>query len=116
MINYTAEYLTTARPKILKTFSASSGEIFSTEILYENEEDRKSLNYTQIYSHMENLLQYIKDTTQNLYLIDEENPDDNDGWHINGGWAEIEWASDQILKWWSYVYYNEVPGEPERLL
>lgn len=110
MINYEFIYTPGSRPKIMKSMEASSGEILSTEILYENSTERDTFTVEQVYAHLDNLLQYIKDTTPNLSLIQMDEENDGDGWHLNGGWAEITWANEQILQWWEYAYYGELPS------
>jgi hypothetical protein len=89
--------------------TATSGETFSVNIFYENTEDKNTFTAEQVYEHLENLLLYIKDTTPELSLIQIDEENDGDGWHLNGGWAEITWANNEILRWWEFAYYNELP-------
>jgi hypothetical protein len=65
-----------------------------------------------VYTHLDNLVQYIKDISQTLSPIglDEKT---TDGWHFNGRWSEIEWAKDETLRWWESVYYKNEPDEEE---
>lgn len=106
MIEYIFSYDGSTRPSCSKKFTASSGETFSVSFGYENEAEREQMTDAQIYEHLDNLLLYIKDKSQMLSVIrlDEEN--DGDGWHLNGGWAEMMWANEEIFKWWEYVYYR----------
>ena len=109
MINYEFLYEPGNRPVLKKVLSTASGESLETTVVFENVPDREALSSEQIYSHLDNLLQYIKDTTPNLSVIHLDEQNDGDGWHLNGGWAELEWANEEILKWWEFVYYNEPP-------
>jgi hypothetical protein len=117
MIEYQFSYVKGSRPECIKKFTASSGEIFSMPFGFENITERDLLTTEQLYLHLENLLQYIKDKSQGLSLIHIDEENDGDGWHLNGGWAEIDWANEEILKWWSFVYYKpeDLPEEGEQL-
>ena len=90
MIEYVFSYEKVQRPVCVKKFTASSGETFSVSFGFENKEEREELTETQIYEHLENLLSYIKDKSQELTLIALGEKDDGDGWHLNGGWGEME--------------------------
>lgn len=109
MHSYSFNYIEGTRPFITKTLTASNGETLSAKITYENKEDRETFTSENVYEHLENLLQYIKDKSLNLSLVYEDDENDGDGWQLNGGWAEMVWANDEILKWWEFVYYNELP-------
>jgi hypothetical protein len=109
MHSFAFNYTAGSRPAIEKTLTASSGETLTAQITYENEHERNSLTSKNVYEHLENLLQYIKDKSTGLSLIHEDEENDGDGWHLNGGWAEINWANEEILKWWEFAYYNELP-------
>lgn len=109
MTNYEFVYEPGTRPVVKKVLTAESGESLETTIVFENIHDREALSSEQMYAHLENLLQYIKDKAPDLSVIHLDEKNDGDGWHLNGGWAEIEWANEEILKWWEFVYYNEPP-------
>jgi hypothetical protein len=79
---------------------------------FNNDEERESLTNEEVYSHLDNIVQYIKDISQTIYPIGlDENP--TDGWHFNGRWSEIEWAKDESFRWWESVYYKNEPDEEE---
>jgi len=109
MHSYSFNYTEGRRPFIEKTLTASSGETLSAKITYENKEDRETFTSENVYEHLENLLQYIKDKSSALSLVYENEENDGDGWHLNGGWAEMVWANEESLKWWEFAYYNELP-------
>jgi len=111
MIEYEFVYNKGSRPEILKKFTAKSGEVFSMPFGFENEFERSSLTSEQIYTHLENILQYTKDTGQNLSLVYPNEPTSTDGWHLKGGSGEIQWANEESLRWWEYVYYRPEDDE-----
>jgi hypothetical protein len=108
MIEYIFEYDGTERPKFIKKVVGSDGTAVSTILNFHNEEERESLSAEQLYSHVDNLIQYIKDRAQTIESVKLDEPPPEDGWHYGGGgWAEISWANEEVLKWWEYVYYRE---------
>jgi hypothetical protein len=111
MIEYEFVYEKESRPRVLKKFTASSGETFAMSFGFDNEQERNSLTNEQIYIHLENLLLYIKDKSQGLSLTYLNEPLPTDGWHLKNGWAEIDWANLEINKWWKYAYYREETDE-----
>lgn len=107
-----------SRPRWEKVLTASSGEEFRVPLVFENSEDRLTLTADQVYTHINNFVQYMKDKTSGISAIGLQDPLPDDGWHFNGGWAEVEWAKDEVLKWWDWAYYNdafdtEEPTDPE---
>lgn len=110
MINYLFEYTpgSAVRPEWIKTVTDSAtGEVVRTELNFFNSAERSVLTTEQVYAHLGNLVQYIKDVSQNLAPIAMEDSLPADGWHIKGGWGEIEWAKEETLRWWESVYYSE---------
>lgn len=107
MISYIFSYEGSERPKIIKRVLDSNGATVDTVLNFYNEEERKILTVEQTYNHIDNLVQYIKDKSQVISSIKMEEPIPSDGWHFNGGWAEIEWAKEEIFKWWQSVYFGE---------
>jgi hypothetical protein len=103
-----------SRPRWEKVITAESGETFRVELVYENELDRQSLSLEDVYQHLDNIVEYIKEKASEIYYVRVGEPLSNDGWHLGGGWAEIEWANAEALKWWEFVHYNDAfdPEEP----
>lgn len=102
-----------ARPQWLRIIIDANNEKQKIILNFDNEEERKLLSNAEVYLHLENIIQYIKDVSQGISAIglDESL---TDGWHFNGGWGEVEWAKNESLKWWEYVYYkDEVIDFPE---
>lgn len=111
MINYIFSYEGSERPKVIKRVLDSEGTNVDTVLNFYNEDERKALTVEQTYSHIDNLVQYIKDRCQMISSVRVDEPTPSDGWHFNGGWAEIEWAKDEIFRWWQSVYFAETLEE-----
>jgi hypothetical protein len=100
-----------ARPKWVRVITDSEGLEHKVFLNFSNEEERKLLTDSQVYIHLNNLVEYIKDTSQLISPIGLEESV-SDGWHFNGKWSEVEWAKDESFKWWESVYYkNEQDSE-----
>ena len=106
-MTYIFAYDGSSRPAWQKILTASSGETFTVNLVFENLEDRDTLSAEQVYQHIDNLVSYIKDVTTGVSPIYLEDSEPGDGWHLKGGWGEVEWAKDEVLKWWSWAYYND---------
>lgn len=102
-----------ARPRWVKVITDTDGVDQRTVLNFANKEERESLTNEEVYNHLDNLVQYIKDVSQAISPIglDENRP--ADGWHINGNWGEVEWAKEETLSWWESVYYKNEPDEEE---
>jgi hypothetical protein len=101
-----------ARPKWVRVITDSEGIEQKIALNYNNDEERESLTDEQVYVHLDNLVQYMKDVSQTISPIGlEETP--TDGWHFNGKWSEVEWAKEETLRWWESVYYKNEPDEEE---
>ena len=99
-----------ARPKWVRVIADSQGLEQKVFLNFSNEEERELLTSEEVYIHLDNLVQYIKDISQTISPIglDESS---TDGWHFNGGWSEVEWAKDEAFRWWESVYYKDEPDE-----
>lgn len=106
-MTYLFKYDGTNLPTWEKTFESSGGEVFSVSLVFENLEDRLQLTSEQAYEHMQNLLQYVKDRTQDLELIglDEEPP--LTFWSLRGDYDTTHKCIEEIQKWWGWAYYND---------
>ena len=101
-----------ARPKWVRVITDSAGVDQKVALNFNNEEERESLTSEEVYTHLDNLVQYIKDVSQGISPIGlDERP--TDGWHFNGRWGEVEWAKEEALRWWESVYYKNEPDEEE---
>ena len=107
-MTYSFAYDGSSRPQWVKTFTASSGETFSAELTFDNENDRISLTQEQAFGYMEMLLQYAKDTVASLNLIQasETSPPQNP-FPVRGNYKEYEWAMDTLNRWWFWAYFND---------
>lgn len=106
-MTYTFTYDGLSAPRWEKSFTAESGETFSVALVFENREDRLELNAEQVYEHMENMLQYVKDRTVNLSLIQLGEEPPQEFWPVHGNYDEIETIMQEIQKWWDWAYYND---------
>lgn len=103
MFSYDGENL----PKWEKIFTAENGETFSVSLVFENEEDRLQLTAEQSYQHMENMLQYVKDRTNNLSLVQLDDDPLNTFYPLHGNYDELESVMQEIQKWWNWTYFND---------
>lgn len=117
MIDYSIHHADTSiRPKLLKVFTAESGETFSTVVVFENKEERELVSVEKIYEYLDSLVVYIRHCASvcTPLPLDENVP--SDGWPMKGPWGEVEWAKMELFNWWEDAYYRDeasVPEEPE---
>jgi len=112
-MTYTFNYDGSNPPKWEKSFTASSGEIFTVPLVFENEAERLNLTAVQVYEHMENMLQYVKDRTQQTSLVQLSDPVPETFWPLHGNFDEVEEVLREIQKWWGWAYYNDAFDEEE---
>lgn len=107
-MTYTFSYDGTNRPKWDKVFTATNGETFSANLTFHNEIDRNNLSAIEVYSHINNLVQYVKDRTTELSIIELSDSPPSGMWPFHGRkYEEIEWAMDELLLWWNWAYFND---------
>jgi hypothetical protein len=106
-VSYVSVYEAGSRPRPIKRITDGSGKVIDTPIAFEYVVEVTQFTIEDIYAHLNNLAQYIKDTAANLSPIPLDSNIPSDGWHWLGGWGEIQWAHDEAFKWWSYVYYKD---------
>lgn len=99
------------KPEILKKITASSGEELTKKVYIFEEEERVNISDAQIYQHIENLLQYIREILQDEVspIYKEEQPFGS--WPLKN-WEKIETSKEEIFAWWEYVYYRDSLEEP----
>lgn len=107
MIEYIAVYTSGTKPRATKRITMESGEVIDTPISFEFAEEVDNFSDESVYDHLNNLVQYIRDIAANVAPVGLTELPPEDGWHLKGGWAEIEWAKEETLKWWTYVYYRD---------
>lgn len=108
MIEYIANYDETSRPYICKKFTATSSEEVHTAININNTQERDELSAELIYDHMDNVLKYVTDVSKTLELIQLDESTGFESWPIRK-WAEIEWAKEECILWWQYIYFKDNP-------
>jgi hypothetical protein len=107
-MTYEFSYERGSRPEWRKVVPLSGGDTFKMSLVFENKEERENLSLEEIYSHMSNLVAYVKDVVADLDYIKVSDSIPEDGWHFGGsGWAEIDWVKEETLKWWAYYYYAD---------
>lgn len=115
MIEYIAEYNNEDRPYICKKFTASSSEEVHTAININNTQERDALSAELIYTHMDNVIKYITKTSETIQMIQlDENPG-FEPWPLKG-WAEIEWAKEECILWWQYIYFKDNPTRSSEIV
>ena len=106
-VEYLSVYTIGARPVATKRITDASGESIDTPIAFEFASEISQFTEEDVYEHLNNLVLYIRDTSQNLTPVGLDSPVPEDGWHLDGGWGEIEWANNEAFKWWNYIYYKD---------
>jgi len=106
MIDYMCQKTEGCRPRILKRFTASSGEQFTAEVLVLQEDEREHLTTEQVYEHIDNLVLYIQEVSQRVEPVRADEQIGDNPWPLRG-WEEVEWAKDQALRWWEYIYFRD---------
>jgi hypothetical protein len=108
MIEYIAEYNNEDRPYICKKFVASSSEEVHTAININSTQERDALSAELIYTHMDNVIKYITKTSETIQMIQLDENTGFEPWPLKG-WAEIEWAKEECILWWQYIYFKDNP-------
>jgi hypothetical protein len=101
-----------ARPQWVRVIKDINNEEQKIILNFDNEEERKLLSTAEVYLYLENLVQYMKDVSRGISPIGLGDSL-TDGWHFNGGWGEVEWAKNECLKWWEFVYYRDETEDSE---
>jgi len=105
MMQYKAVYESEERPKILKVFSAESGESFTARIGLGVKEEIDQISTDTIYDHIRNLISYIKKATSEISITEKEEQV-YEAWPIKG-WEEVESAKDETIRWWEIAYFRD---------
>ena len=115
MIEYIAEYNDEDRPYICKKFTASSSEEVHTSININNTQERDTLSAELIYTHMDNVIKYITKTSETVQMIQLDEHTGFEPWPLKG-WAEIEWAKEECILWWQYIYFKDNPARATEIV
>jgi hypothetical protein len=109
MTEYISKVEDGSKPRLVKKFTASSGETFTAEIGLGVKDEIDIISTEIIYSHLRNLIQYIKSCVESISVTEK---DDNspEAWPIKG-WSDVEKAKLEILDWWEIAYYRDEPEE-----
>ena len=115
MIEYIAEYNNEDRPYICKKFVASSSEEVHTSININNTQERDTLSAELIYTHMDNVIKYITKTSETVQMIQLDENTGLEPWPLKR-WAEIEWAKEECILWWQYIYFKDNPTRASEIV
>jgi hypothetical protein len=115
MIEYIAEYNDEDRPYICKKFTSSSSEEVHTAININNTQERDTLSAELIYTHMDNVIKYITKTSETIQMIQLDENTGFEPWPLKG-WAEIEWAKEECILWWQYIYFKDNPARASEII
>ena len=95
-----------ARPRWVRSITDSNGLEQKVVLNYNNDEEREALTADEVYIHLTNLVQYMKDVAQTIAPVGlDEVPTDD--WLFMGKWGEVEWAKEEYYRWWRSVYYKD---------
>jgi len=100
------------RPQWVRVVAIPGAEDQRIVLNFDNWQEREGLTTDEVYVHLENLVQYMKDISQTISPIGLGDVP-TDGWHFSGKWSEVEWAKDESYKWWESVYYKDEEAEEE---
>lgn len=113
MIEYVANfYGAEKKPYICKKFVSSSGEESHTALAYANEDERIEMSDELIYEHLDNIVKYIQQRSLDLSVVQLNESTVDHPWPVKN-WPDIEWAMNEIILWWNYVYYKSMSTEPQ---
>lgn len=116
MIEYVSEYNVGEKPYICKKFTASSGEEVHTSINISNTKEIEELSLETIYAHLDTLVQYISDTSStSLSVLKIDENINHHPWPIKN-WENIEWAKEEIIAWWRYIYFKDVKEKEDLVI
>jgi hypothetical protein len=100
------------RPVWARSIIDSDGLEQKVILNFNNNEEREALTDEQVYFHLDNLVQYMKDVSQTIAPVGlDEKPTDD--WLFIGKWGEVEWAKEEYYLWWRSVYYKDEPSAEE---
>jgi hypothetical protein len=115
MIEYVSEYNVGEKPYVCKKFTASSGEEVHTSINISNTKEIEELSLETVYAHMDAIVQYISDTTASLSVLRIDENINHHPWPIKN-WENIEWAKEEIIAWWRYIYFKDVKEKEDLII
>jgi hypothetical protein len=116
MIEYVSEYTIGEKPYICKKFTASSGEEAHTAITISNTKEIEELSLETIYAHLDALVQYISDTSStSLSVLRIDENINHHPWPIKN-WENIEWAKEEVVAWWRYIYFKDLKEREDLII
>lgn len=116
MIDYVANfYGAERRPYICKKFTASNGEESHTPLNIGNTEEIENLSAETIFAHIENVIKYVDEKLDTMTIVPLDDIFHSEPWPVIG-WSEVEWAQNEIVLWWNYIYYKDFDERAESII
>ncbi len=105
MIEYIARYDGDHLPVLLKALVEDGVEQMTVSLSPHNKDELSNVPETTIRAHIENLIQYMKDTSQGLHITPSgSNP--RDGWPV-AGWKTLQETNIDTCNWWNYIEFRD---------
>jgi hypothetical protein len=107
-VSYEARYEQGGRPTLCKVVSTGTEEVV-TVLLVNNTSETENLSDDLIWQHMNNLVEFIKVSSQDISLV-PQGVQPSDGWPLLG-WPTISRAQEELIAWWVFCTYRDEPVE-----
>jgi len=105
MIEYVAEH-SQGVPVLYKRLVENEKVLMTAAIMPSNREELKNVSDEVIYSHINNLLEYMKTLSQSL-TVTPSGTNPRDGWAIVG-WGNLSQVNSLTSQWWEYVEFRDI--------
>ena len=100
-VTYEAIHNLPSKPRLCKVVTTPEGQQVLTALSLSNTEELGHLSEELIWDHMINLVEYLKQASQDLEMV-SVGVQPNDGWPVLN-WQEIYNTHEEIMSWWVYV-------------
>lgn len=104
IVTYEALFLDDGNPALCKVVSTEGTKVI-TSLSVNNTHEITHLSDELIWQHLENLVSYIKTSSQEISLVDK-GVVPRDGWPLVG-WRSVVAAQEEALAWWLYITYRD---------
>jgi hypothetical protein len=105
MIEYIARYENGHAPTLLKVLIENGVELMAVSLTPHNRDELSNVPEETIRGHIENLVQYMKDTAQRISMTPTgANP--REGWPVVG-WKTLQDINVDISNWWNYIEFRD---------
>lgn len=110
MITYNASYINGSKPYLAKVLTAGES---SMEVRLSPNSDHDELDLiplTDLYQHLNNIIQYLKDMTELLEVYSLDDPAMESRYPFRG-YGPIDEISLEANLWWQYIYFHREADE-----